>query len=123
LQAERRAVARYKSKLAVQIEIDDYIFDATSMEVSLLGLRIICEGSIAKNLFSRYLQVTPGENVTAKISIEIPDNNDVTDTLKCLTRVISVHRISQSSYVVGFNIVEFEDEKLHHWENFIAVQR
>ena len=123
MQAERRAVARYKSKLAVQIEIDDYIFDATSMEVSLLGLRIICEGSIAKNLFSRYLQVTPGENVTAKISIEIPDNNDVTDTLKCLTRVISVHRISQSSYVVGFNIVEFEDEKLHHWENFIAVQR
>ncbi len=123
MQAERRAVARYKSKLAVQIEIDDYIFDATSMEVSLLGLRIICEGSIAKNLFSRYLQVTPGENVTAKISIKIPDNNDVTDTLKCLTRVISVHRISQSSYVVGFNIVEFEDEKLHHWENFIAVQR
>jgi hypothetical protein len=122
LQAERRAVARYKSKLAVQIEIDDYIFDATSMEVSLLGLRIICEGSIAKNLFSRYLQVTPGENVTAKISIKIP-NNDVMDTLKCLTRVISVHRISQSSYVVGFNIVEFEDEKLHHWENFIAVQR
>ena len=122
MQAERRAVARYKSKLAVQIEIDDYIFDATSMEVSLLGLRIICEGSIAKNLFSRYLQVTPGENVTAKISIKIP-NNDVMDTLKCLTRVISVHRIYQSSYVVGFNIVEFEDEKLHHWENFIAVQR
>jgi hypothetical protein len=122
LQAERRAVARYKSKLAVQIEIDDYIFDATSMEVSLLGLRIVCEGTVAKNLFSRYLQVTPGENVTAKISIKIP-NNDVMDTLKCLTRVISVHRISQSSYVVGFNIVEFEDEKLHHWENFIAVQR
>ena len=122
MQAERRAVARYKSKLAVQIEIDDYIFDATSMEVSLLGLRIVCEGTVAKNLFSRYLQVTPGENVTAKISIKIP-NNDVMDTLKCLTRVISVHRISQSSYVVGFNIVEFEDEKLHHWENFIAVQR
>jgi hypothetical protein len=122
LQAERRAVARYKSKLAVQVEIDDYKFDAISMEVSLLGLRVVCEGSLARNLFSRYLQVTPGENVTAKILINIPNNDDMTDTLKCMTRVVSVHRISQRSYVVGFNIVEFDDDKLHYWENYISLQ-
>ncbi len=123
MQAERRAVARYKSKIAVQVEIDDYSFDATSMEVSLLGLRIICEGTLAKNLFSRYLQVTPGANVTAKILINIPNNNGTTDSLTCLTRVISVNRISQSSYVVGFNVIEFDDDKLHLWENYISTQR
>lgn len=122
MQAERRAVARYKIKLAVQIEIDDYSFEATSMEVSLLGLRIVCEGPLAKNLFSRYLQVTPGENVTANILIKIPGNNGSTDSLKCITRVISVNRVSQNSYVVGFSIIDFDDEKLYLWENYISTQ-
>ncbi len=122
MQAERRAVARYKSKLAVQVEIDDYSFDATSMEVSLLGLRIVCEGALAKSLFSRYLQVTPGANVTAKVQINIPNKDGSTDSIRCRTRVISVNRISQSSYVVGFNVIEFDDEKLHYWENYISTQ-
>ncbi len=122
MQAERRAVARYRSKLTVQIEMDDYSFDATSMEVSLLGLRVVCDGPIAKSLFSRYLQVTPGENITASVVIKIPNKNSLTDSLKCLCRVISVNRISQSSYVVGFNIVEFDDDKLHFWENYISTQ-
>jgi len=120
LKTERRAVARYRAKLDVQIDIDEYSFDAVSMEVSLRGLRIVCEGLLANKIFSRYLQVTLGENIAANIQIKIPRKHDLTDTLKCNTRVISVNRISQSSYVVGFNIIDFDEDALESWEAYIA---
>ena len=120
MKTERRAVARYQAKLDVQIEIDGYCFDAVSMEVSLRGLRIVCEGIHANKIFSQYLQVTPGENITAGIEIKTPRQHDLTDTLKCHTRVISVNRISQRSYVVGFNIIEFDDEGLESWKAYIT---
>lgn len=120
MKTERRAVARYRAKLAVQIDMDDYSFGATSSEVSLRGLRIICEGSTANKILSRYLQVTPGENITASIQIEIPKRHNLNDTLKCHTRVISVNRISQSSYIVGFKIIEFDEDGLECWKTYIA---
>lgn len=120
MKTERRAVARYRAKLDVQIDIDEYSFDAVSMEVSLRGLRIVCEGLLANKIFSRYLQVTLGENIAANIQIKIPRKHDLTDTLKCNTRVISVNRISQSSYVVGFNIIDFDEDALESWEAYIA---
>ena len=120
MKTERRAVARYKAKLDVQIDMDEYSFDAVSMEVSLRGLRIVCEGLLANKIFNRYLRVTPGENITANIQIKIPRQHDLTDILKCHVRVISVNRISQSSYVVGFNIIEFDEDDLESWKTYIA---
>jgi len=120
LKTERRAVARYRAKLDVQIDMDEYSFDAVSIEVSLRGLRIVCEGLLANKIFSRYLQVTPGENITAKIQIKIPRQHNLTETLKCNTRVISVNRVSQSSFVVGFNIIEFDGDVSESWKTYIA---
>ncbi len=120
MKTERRVVARYRAKLDVQIDMNEYSFEAVSMEVSLRGLRIVCEGLLANKIFSRYLQVTPGENITANIQIKIPRQHDLNDTLKCNTRVISVNRISQSSYVVGFNIIDFDGDAMESWEAYIA---
>ena len=122
MKTERRAVARYRAKIAVQIDMDDYSFDANSMEISLQGLRIICEGSVANKIFNRYIQVTPGENITADIQIKTPKPRGLTDTLKCRTRVISVSRISQSSYVVGFNIIEFDGDGKELWQDYISMK-
>jgi len=122
LKTERRAVARYRAKLAVQINMDEYSFDATSMEVSMRGLRIICEGSTANKIFNRYIQVTPGENIAADIHIKIPKPRGLTDTVKCLTRVISVNRASQSSYIVGFNIIEFDEDGRELWGHYISTK-
>ncbi|MGH1537448.1 MAG: hypothetical protein ACRBDX_05310 [Gammaproteobacteria bacterium] len=122
MKTERRTIARYRAKLAVQIEMDDYCFDAISKEVSLRGLRIICEGSTANRIFNRYIQVTPGANITADIQIKTTNATGLTDTLCCRTRVISVSRISQSSYEVGFNIIEFEDNDHESWQDYISTK-
>lgn len=120
MKTERRAVARYRAKLDVQIDMDEYSIDAASMEVSLRGLRVVCEGLLANKIFSRYLQVTPGENITANILIKIPRQHNLTEALKCHTRIVSVNRVSQSSYVVGFNIINFEGDAVESWQAYIA---
>ena len=120
MKTERRAFARYQAKLEVQIDMDDYRFDATSMDVSLQGLRIFCEGPTASNIFNRYIQVTPGENVTADIQIKVPNHSGLTDALKCQAKVIFVSRASQSSYVVGFNIIEFYENDQDTWQVYIS---
>jgi hypothetical protein len=123
LKTERRAVARYRTKLAVQIDMDDHKIDAKSMEISLHGLRVVCEGSSANKIFNKYIQVTPGENITANIQIKIPKQRDVLDTVNCLSRVISVNRISQSRYLVGFNIVNCDSEGQKLWKDYISTKR
>ena len=122
MKTERRAVARYQAKLTVQIDMDDYRFEATSKEISLRGLRIICEGSTANKIFNRYIQVTPGENIAADIQIKVPKANGLADALSCRTKVISVSRISQSSYEVGFNIIEFDDNGQELWQDYISTK-
>lgn len=127
MKTERRAVARYKDKVAVQVEMDEYEFDAESMEVSLLGMRVVCDGGVTSSLFNKYIKVTPGENVAATLQIKIPQINiprsrGLVNTIAAKARVISVSRISQSSYVVGFNIIEFHDEAQELWENYISTK-
>ncbi len=122
MKTERRAVARYTAKLVVQISMDDYRFEAASKEVSLHGLRIICEGQIANKVFNRYIQVTPGENIAADIQIKTPKANGLEDTLCCRTKMISVSRISQSGYEVGFNIMEFDDNGQELWQDYISTK-
>ena len=100
LKTERRAVARYRAKIAVQIEMDDYEFDAKSMEISLVGMRVVCDGGVTSGLFNKYIKVTPGENVTAVLQIKIPKDRGLVNTIAAKARVTSVSRISQSSYVV-----------------------
>ena len=120
MKTERRAVARYRSKLSVQIDMDAYRFDATTTEISLQGLRIICSGPVANSVFNKYIQVTPGENITANIQINISQEHDSPNTLSCLTSVITVNRVSQVSYIVGFKINKFNDDDLDHWHEYIA---
>ncbi len=122
MKTERRAVARYRAKIAVQIEMDEYEFDAMSMEISLLGLRAVCDGNIANKVFNQYIKVTPGENITAGMQIKIPWGRGLVKTIQCQTRVIFVNRISQSSYVVGFNITKFQDEGQELWQDYIATK-
>ena len=120
MKTERRAVARYRSKLSVLIDMDGYRFDATTTEISLQGLRIVCSGPVANSIFNKYIQVTPGENITANIQINISNKHELSDTLNCLTSVITVNRVSQDSYIVGFKIIKFDDDQLDQWHKYIA---
>jgi len=122
LNTERRAVARYRAKIAIQIGMDEYQLDAESMEVSLQGLRVVCEGSLANTLFNKYIQVTPGANIVADIQIKTPRARGLMNTLKGRARVISVSRVSQNSYIVGFNIIEFDSEAEEIWQDYISTK-
>ena len=120
MRIERRAVARYRTKLFVQIEIDDYKFDATTTEISLQGLRVLCKGSIANSAFNQYIRVTPGENVVANILIKAPQKSGLAISLKCHAKVITINRLSQDCYVVGFSVIDFLGNGQDHWHELIA---
>ncbi len=123
MKTERRAIARYRAKLRVQIEMNDYQFDAMTTEVSLRGLRALCEGPVSNTVFNQYIQVTPGANISANIQIKVPSPRGTADNIKCDARVISVNRIAQSSYIVGFKIHELQSESLECWQEYIATRR
>lgn len=120
MKAERRAVARYQEKLAVQINMNDFSTPATAMEISLRGLRVVCEGPAASGMFSRYIRVTPGENIIVDMQIKLPNPSGLTESLGFQTKVISVNRVSQNSYVVGFEIVKLATNDLEVWQDYIS---
>ena len=121
-QGERRAVARYRVKLPVEIEMDEYTIErATSIEVSMIGIRLACEGPIADKVLKKYIQVTPGENIAAKLQIKIPGDTGFIDKVCCRARVVSVNRASQVRYNVVFKFIEFGDEQSHdYWKGYVS---
>jgi len=116
-------VARYKAKLLVKIEMNDYSFNATTTEVSLQGLRILCEGGVSKAVFSQYIQVTPGENISADIQVHVPGKRGLVSNFKCAASLMSVSRISQDSYDVGFKINRLDEDGYEVWQNYISTCR
>lgn len=118
---ERRAVVRYRAKLSVEVEVNGYtIEEAISSEVSLAGIRIDCEGPLAGRILNRYLQVTPGENIAAKVNIEVPKNAGIVKNIYCSARVISVSRVSQVRYIIGLKFLEFKEDSQKDWIDYIS---
>ena len=120
MKTERRAIARYRAKLSVQIEMSEFLFDAMTTEVSLQGLRVLCEGPVSNKVFKKYIQVTPGANISANIQIIAPSTHGENNNVSCHANVISVNRIAQSSYLVGFKINVVEPKSLEYWQEYIA---
>ena len=123
MKTERRAMARYRAKLSVQIEMSEYRFEAMTTEVSLQGLRVLCEGPVSNTVFNQYIQVTPGANISANIQIKVPSRRGLANNIACDARVISVNRIAQNSYIVGFKINELDPQSLERWQGYIATRR
>lgn len=121
MKGERRAVARYRAKLPVEIEMGGHKFEnAASIEISLAGIRIACNGPVAGRILHQYIQVTPGENITANIQIKIPEATGLVNNIHCRTRVISVNRASQARYIVGLKFLEFDGYSQLVWTNYIS---
>lgn len=121
MKGERRAVARYRAVLPVEIEMGGNTFEnATSIEISLAGIRLTCDGPVAGSILHQYIQVTPGENITANIQIKIPEATGLVNNIHCRTRVISVNRASQARYIVGLKFLEFDGYSQLVWTNYIS---
>ncbi len=121
MKGERRAVARYRDMLPVEIEMGGHTFEnATSIEISLAGIRLTCDGPVADSILHQYIQVTPGENITANIQIKIPEATGLVNNIHCRTRVISVNRASQVRYIVGLKFLEFDGYSKLIWTNYIS---
>lgn len=119
---ERRAMARYRDKLPVAVKMDESLLEANAIEVSQAGIRIECEGAIANHIFKRYIQVMPGENVTANLDIKVMNENCLADSLKSKAKLVSVNRAAQSRYIVGFEFLEFIEGGLENWQAYIATK-
>ncbi len=96
---------------------------AISKEVSIAGIRVICEGELANTLFGRYILVTPGANVTVNMEMKVPDKKANVSTVECRGKVISVNRTSQSRFLVGIEFLEFDEECEIIWGNYISKLR
>ena len=122
MKPERRAVSRYRIKLPVELEMENCLFETSaSVEISIGGISVICEGHAAGRVLNQYIQVTPGENITANILIKIPQSTGLHNNVRCLTRVISVNRISQLRYVVGLKYLSFEQNSQQYLNEYIAT--
>ena len=122
MRSERRMVARYSAKLPAVIEMDEYSFDAIATEVSIQGLRILCEGPVPRTVFSKYIQATPGANITANVKIKVTSRRGLANNILCHTRVISVSRVSENSYLVGFKIDQLDDKAQELWQDYISTR-
>lgn len=121
MKGERRAVARYRDKLPVEIDIDGQVYkDAASVDISLTGLRVSCEGGFTGSLFSKHIQVTPADNLFANLVIKIPASTGLISSICCVAKVISINRVSQTHYLIGLKFLEFRDDCQEIWNNYIA---
>lgn len=122
MKQERRAVARYRVRLPVEFEMQDCIFETSaSVEISVSGVGVTCEGHAAGRILNQFIQVTPGENITANILIKIPQSSGMPNNVRCKTRVISVNRISQHRYVVGLKYLSFEQNGQQILQDYIST--
>ncbi len=117
---ERRAMARYRDQLPITVKMDDSLLTAIAVEVSLAGMRIDCEGAIATHVFSQYIQVMPGENITAVLDFNIVDHAGLTIVLSSQAKLVSVNRAAQSRYIVGFKFLDFSENGLEDWKRYIS---
>jgi len=117
---ERRAMARYRDKLSVAVKIDESLLQAHAIEISLAGVRIECEGGVANYVFSRYIQVMPGENITAILDIDLINQQGLSEILNAKAKLISVNRVAQARYVVGFEFLELFETGPDNWKQYIA---
>ncbi|MGI9227504.1 MAG: hypothetical protein ACR2PU_01815, partial [Gammaproteobacteria bacterium] len=66
------------------------------------------------------IQVTPAENLFANLVIKIPASTGLISNIYCVSKVISVNRVSQTRYLIGLKFLEYRDDCQDMWQNYIA---
>ena len=115
---ERRKVARYVTKLDIDIVLEDgTILPVQTHDISLNGIQFICDSQIANEIEPRGLQSHSLDRITVKIITRLPTSE--TEKFYASCKVIAARRLSQDEYLLGLEFTDFEKNGGHVLRNYI----
>lgn len=102
---DRRLSFRHKIYLTVDLVMEDgTILPATLQNISESGAQFRCDSWIANEIEPRGVQNHLCDNLQLKLVAELNEQNK----LYSLCRIISAQRLSQDSYEIGLEFIDFE---------------
>ena len=117
---ERRCTHRYKTKLPVELILEDgTILPVESVDISNKGLQFCCDSWVADEIEPRGIQNHPLDQIRLKAVIDFPGMDNDSSKLYARCRIVVARRISQDEYLIGLEFVDFENGSEHLLEKFI----
>ena len=104
---DRRKVARYMTKLDIDIILEDgTILPVQTHDISLDGLQFKCDSVIANEIEPRGLQSHSLDQLKVKVIARFPTNE--TEKFYASCKVIAARRLSQDEYLINLEFIAFE---------------
>ena len=117
---ERRRTHRYKVKLPVELILEDgTVLPVESVDISTSGLRFACDSWIADEIEPRGIQNHPLDQIRLKAVTELPGMGKYSSKLYARCRIVIARRLSQDSYLLGLEFIDFENGSERLLEKFI----
>ena len=117
---ERRSTHRYKVKLPVELILGDgSVLPVESIDISTSGLRFACDSWIADEIEPRGIQNHPLDQIRLKAVTDFPGMDKYNSKLYARCRIITARRLSQDSYLLGLEFIDFENGSERLLEKFI----
>ena len=117
---ERRGTHRYKVKLPVELILGDgSVLPVESIDISTSGLQFACDSWIADEIEPRGIQNHPLDQIRLKAVTDFPGMDKYNSKLYARCRIITARRLSQDSYLLGLEFIDFENGSERLLEKFI----
>jgi len=117
---ERRSTHRYKIKLPVELILEDgTVLPVESVDISTSGLQFACDSWIADEIEPRGIQNHPLDQIRLKAVTDFPGMDKYSSKLYARCRIVIARRLSQDSYLLGLEFIDFENGSERLLEKFI----
>ena len=117
---ERRNTHRYKVKLPVELILEGgAVLPVESVDISTSGLQFACDSWIADEIEPRGIQNHPLDQIRLKAVTDFPGMDKYSSKLYARCRIVIARRLSQDSYLLGLEFIDFENGSERLLEKFI----
>ena len=117
---ERRGTHRYKVKLPVELILEDgMVLPVESIDISIKGLQFACDSWVADEIEPRGIQNHPLDQIRLKAVTDFPDMDKYSSKLYARCRIVTARRLSQDSYLLGIEFIDFENGSERLLERFV----
>lgn len=117
---ERRSTHRYKVKLPVELILEDgTVLPVESVDISTSGLQFACDSWVADEIEPRGIQNHPLDQIRLKAVTDFPGMGKYSSKLYARCRIVIARRLSQDSYLLGLEFIDFENGSERLLEKYI----
>ncbi len=115
---DRRSRLRHRIHLAIDlVQEDGTILPAIMVNISESGLQFRCDTWIANEIEPRGIQTHNSCQMHIKVIAELNEQNK----LYADARIISAQRLSQDTYLIGLEFIDFEYGSDTQLSNFLTT--